>query len=157
MRRFGALVAAAVLVAGCGGAGAELPDGAGEDYQRWRTEVEEVCESFRSRVEKLPNPSSKIREGSDAERLRKLADAAQPIADQYLDAARRTRAVKLPRERADVARDYVERFERRARAYATIPRVARTGDRDETTELTNRDEQLARQLAFATEQAGIRC
>lgn len=157
MRRVALLLALAAAASGCGGTGADLPEGADESYERWRDRVEVVCQGFREEVEKLPNPGSEAREGTDREKLRKLGEAARPIADLYADAARRTRAVPLPRSGVKTARDYVERFERRARAYGAIPAVATRGDREATEDLIERDEQLAKRLAFATEQAAVRC
>jgi hypothetical protein len=155
MRR--ALVLVALLAAGCGGTGAKLPEGADESYQRWRAQAETVCQEFREKVEDLPDPDAEADEGSDRERLQRLGEGARPVADLYVDYARRTRAVPLPRQRADRAREYVAAFERRARNYAEIPRAASAGDRDRTTALIDRDEQLTAQLVVATEQAAIRC
>ena len=151
------VLALALLAAGCGGTGAELPQGAGEGYERWRSGIETICQDFREKVEELPDPDAAADEGSDAERLRNLGEGARPVADLYLDAARRNREVPLPRQRADRAREYVAAFERRARNYAEIPRAAGAGDRARTTELIDRDEQLTAQLVVATEQAAIRC
>ena len=155
MRR--ALILAALLLAGCGGTGAELPQGADESYQRWRADIETICQDFRKRVEELPDPDEEAEEGSDAERLRRLGEGARPVADLYLGAARRNRGVALPTQRADRAREYVRAFERRARNYAEIPRAAAAADRDRVTALVDRDEQLTAQLVVATEQAAIRC
>jgi hypothetical protein len=155
MRR--APVLLALLAVGCGGTGAELPDGADESYTRWRADVEGVCQKLRERVEDLPDPNSEVGDGSDEEKLRQLADAAQPIADLYVDAARETASVPLPRARADVSRDYAAAFTRRAENYAAIPGAAAAGDRKAVETLTDRDGTLSKRLAFATEQAGVRC
>ena len=156
MRR--ALLLAALLASGCGGTGAELPEGADDSYTRWRAGVEAVCQRLRERVEKLPSPSTEAGRGdSDEEKLRRLGAAARPIAELYVAAAAQTRSVTLPATRADVARDYAAAFTRRADHYARIPAAAASVDRAEVERLIERDDTLSRRLAFATEQAGVRC
>ena len=147
----------ALLATGCGGTPGELPDGADASFDRWRAEQGRICRDLRERVEALPRPDRDLGEGSDAERLRRLSGAVEPIARLYTDAARRTRAVDPPRTRTDVARDYVDAFADRARNYAAIPPVAARGDEVRITELTDRDERLAKVLAVATENARIEC
>jgi hypothetical protein len=157
VRRPLAALAAAAALAGCGGTGAELPEGAGEDFRAWRDRVERVCRDLRERAEDLPNPNTPLEGASDAEKLRRLGERVAPLARLYREAAAATAAVPLPRERADVARQYVDLFTRRARNYAEIPDAAAEADRRRTTILTERDDALARALALATEEASVRC
>lgn len=154
MRRLVVLLAA--LLAGCA-ASAEEPE-SGPEYDRWRDAVGGICREFRADVERIEEPDLEEDRGSDAERARRLAQAVlQPTARLYAAAARETRAVALPPERADDARTYVTRFERRAENYATLAAAAARGDVRAVRRLNDEDGRLADALANATQRAGVRC
>jgi len=147
-------VVLAALLAGCG-ASAEEPE-SGPEYDRWRDAVSGICREFRADVEEPDLDEDDGR--SDAERARRLAQAVlQPTARLYEAAARETRAVALPPERTDDARNYVARFERRAENYATLSEAAARGDVRTVRRLNDEDGRLAGALANATQRAGVRC
>ena len=155
MKRCAVLLA--LLVAGCGATTNESARNDDERYVAWRTGVERICKDLRVQVEKLPNPSEEIGDGSDLDQLRDLGAATRPIAALYVEAARATSAVARPVEGKDVADAYVEAFDKRARNYAELSRASSAADRAEAVKLLQRDERFSRGLAYATENARVDC
>jgi hypothetical protein len=119
------LACSAAAVAGCSGGGGEPEERL--TAEQWIAEADRICAEYEGRLDELPQPD-------DLEGLAAMAAAAEPIAEEGLDALR---GLEPPDELEEEADEWLARTAENVRAIGDLREAAEAGDATRVQELAS--------------------